>query len=105
MGSGEVEEREALVQLPNFGAVVVGQEKLALDVFQRISQSDVVIPSEAYLVHILSGEVWRIGVEECIGTVVVLDERFEVLVFHDDIRHTGLQLRDQSEELSDVKWL
>ena len=35
----------------------------------------------------------------------MLDERFEVLVFHDDVRHSGLQLCDQSEELSDVKWL
>ena len=105
MGSGEVEERKAFVQLPNFGAVVVGQEKLALDVFQRISQSDVVIPSESHLIHILGGEVWRIGVEEGIGTIIVLDERFEVLVFHDDVRHSGLQLCDQSEELSDVKGL
>ena len=28
MGTGEVKEREALVQLTDFGAVVVGQEEL-----------------------------------------------------------------------------
>ncbi len=105
MGTGEVKEREALVQLSYFRAVVVGQEELALDVLQRISQSDVVIPSEAHLVHILGGEVRRIGVEEGIGTVIVFDERFEILVFHDDVCHTGLQLGDQSEEFSDVEGL
>ena len=50
-------------------------------------------------------EIRRIGIEEGVRPVVVLDERFEVLVFHDDVRHSGLQLRDQSEELSDVKGL
>ena len=40
MGTGEVKEREALVQLTDFGAVVVGQEELALDVLQRIPKPD-----------------------------------------------------------------
>ena len=105
MGTGEVKEREALVQLTDFGAVVVGQEELALDVLQRIPQSDMVIPTEAHVVHILGGEVRRIGIKKRIRSVIVLDERFEVLVLHDDICHAVLQFGDQPEQLSDVEGL
>ena len=64
-----------------------------------------IIPAEAYLVHIFGGEVGRVGIEESTGTVVVLNEGFKVLILHNDICHAVLQLRNQSEQLSDVKRL
>ena len=64
-----------------------------------------VVPIEAYSVHILGREVRRIGVEEGVGAVVMLDERFKVLIFHHHVCHSIFKFLDESEELSDIEGL
>ena len=64
-----------------------------------------VVPVEPYRVHILGGKIRRIGIEECVDAVIMFNERLEVLILYNDIRHAVLQFMDQSEEFSDIKRL
>ena len=64
-----------------------------------------VVPIKAYGVHILGREVRWIGIEEGVRSVVMLDERFEVLILHDHVSHSIFKLLDESEELSDIEGL
>ena len=47
----------------------------------------------------------RIGIKESVGTVIVADQRLEVLVLDHHICHAVFQLLNQPEQLSDVKGL
>ena len=64
-----------------------------------------ILPSEAYRIHILGGVVGRIGIEEGIGAVVVLDEGFKVLIFDNYICHAIFEFSDESEQPADVAGL
>ena len=64
-----------------------------------------VVPIKTHCVHILSGKVRWIGIKEGIGAVIMFNERLEVLILYNDIRHAVLQFMDQSEEFSDIKRL
>ena len=64
-----------------------------------------VVPIKAYGVHILGREVRRIGIEEGVRPVVVLDERFDVLILQDNVWHSIFKILDESGELSDIEGL
>ena len=68
-------------------------------------QSDVIFPSESAVIYILTAEIRRITVEERILTIVVLDQRFEVLIFHNCVIHPDSKLLDSVIQFADVKRL
>ena len=52
MGAGEVKQAEPVVQFTDLRAVVVGQKELAFDPSEGFSESHMVIPAEADLIHV-----------------------------------------------------
>lgn len=48
---------------------------------------------------VLCCEIRRIGVEKGVGAVIVADQRLEILIFKDHIRHAILQLFHEKQEL------
>ena len=84
VGGLHLHERQSSVESPDLGAIVIGQEELALDPAQAVGQALMIGLPESARVGLADAEVWRIDEEQRLGPFVDLDDPLHVHALQKD---------------------